>query len=880
MNYPIWDLTTIGGGSLIALIAVLHVYISHLAVGGGLFLWLTDRAAVRRGDAPLLEYVRTHTWFFLLLTMVFGGVTGVGIWFIIALVQPAATSSLIHTFVFGWAIEWVFFVGEIVALLIYHYRFTRLTEKDRLRVAFLYFLFAWLSMVIINGILSFMLTPGSWLETREFWDGFFNPTYWSSLVFRTSMAAILAGLFGTVTAVFTADAAFRARLLRWCAGWLVWPFVILVPAAAWYYLSVPTAIRETAFALNPQAGPFLQAFVGSSAVLFLAGLFLLRRTSLPVQRTVTTLLLVIGLGWIGGFEYMREIARKPWIIGNHMYGTSVSLADVALLNREGMLRHARWTAVREITDSTRTEAGRELFRLQCQSCHTLHGIRNDIAPRIAPFTYTGILAHLTGQGKVQTYMPPFIGTAEEKEALAYYLTTMVNGSEAEPAPTSGSMTGGPVPVPPYDSRTDDHILLAWNDLGMHCLTDGDAWFSFLPPANTLEAQLIRRGDPPVILHEGIELVYAVEPGFENPSAHTDFWKFAESLYGRKLPVNTGLTGNGLTGTFTFDAERGSFIASAIPVLPYKDDGSYNPYPVFTVEARDRASGKVIASTKVVAPVSTEIGCRNCHGGPWRRSGSGLSDLTARNILAAHDRLNHTDLLGEAGRGAPRSCQSCHPDPVLAAPGTPDVLDLSTAMHGWHALYMPFDDARSCNLCHPGHTAGNTRCLRDPHSALGMDCISCHGTMTEDAVALLKGEAAKPAAQRLLRAVTGVDTAGINPRTAWHGQTDCLVCHEEFEAPTGDSGFNTWTTRPEDLYRMRTDYAGVRCPACHGPTHAMYPSFNPIERDRDNIQPLQYGRSRAPIGSDMNCAVCHRKPMADPLHHPNMARPFRNTDLLN
>ena len=42
MNYPIWELTTLGGGSLIALISVIHVYISHLAVGGGLFLWLTD----------------------------------------------------------------------------------------------------------------------------------------------------------------------------------------------------------------------------------------------------------------------------------------------------------------------------------------------------------------------------------------------------------------------------------------------------------------------------------------------------------------------------------------------------------------------------------------------------------------------------------------------------------------------------------------------------------------------------------------------------------------------------------------------------------------------------------------------------------------------
>ena len=64
MNYPIWELPHVGGGTLIAIIAILHVYISHLAVGGGLFLWLTDLKAVRTKDNNLREYVKKHTWFF------------------------------------------------------------------------------------------------------------------------------------------------------------------------------------------------------------------------------------------------------------------------------------------------------------------------------------------------------------------------------------------------------------------------------------------------------------------------------------------------------------------------------------------------------------------------------------------------------------------------------------------------------------------------------------------------------------------------------------------------------------------------------------------------------------------------------------------------
>ena len=70
MNYPVWELGAAGGGFLIALIAVVHVYVSHFAVGGGLFLVLTEMKAYREASDELLDYVKMHTRFFLLLTMV------------------------------------------------------------------------------------------------------------------------------------------------------------------------------------------------------------------------------------------------------------------------------------------------------------------------------------------------------------------------------------------------------------------------------------------------------------------------------------------------------------------------------------------------------------------------------------------------------------------------------------------------------------------------------------------------------------------------------------------------------------------------------------------------------------------------------------------
>jgi cytochrome d ubiquinol oxidase subunit I len=62
--------------------------------------------------AWIAQLVR-HSKFFSILTGVFGTVSGAGIWFAIGVAQAETTGTLIHNFVFGWAIEWVFFMVEL-----------------------------------------------------------------------------------------------------------------------------------------------------------------------------------------------------------------------------------------------------------------------------------------------------------------------------------------------------------------------------------------------------------------------------------------------------------------------------------------------------------------------------------------------------------------------------------------------------------------------------------------------------------------------------------------------------------------------------------------------------------------------------------------------
>jgi len=187
MDYPLFLVPHIGGSWLIGAVAIFHVIIAHFAIGGGLVTVVTEQLGARRGNAFWLAFARKHAVFLVLLSSVLGALSGVGIWFTVGVVHPAAVASLIRNFVWGWAIEWVFFIVEMAAALLYVGTWDRVSRRTHLAIGWIYFIAAYLSLVIINGIVTFMLTPGRWLETRAFWDGFFNPTYWPSLFLRMAV---------------------------------------------------------------------------------------------------------------------------------------------------------------------------------------------------------------------------------------------------------------------------------------------------------------------------------------------------------------------------------------------------------------------------------------------------------------------------------------------------------------------------------------------------------------------------------------------------------------------------------------------------------------------------------------------------------------------
>ncbi len=453
MDYPIWDIS-IGGAMLMAVVAVLHVIVSHFAVGGGLVIASTETLAVRRGDAEMGELARRSSLMLILVSTVFGAISGVGIWVVAGLIAPGAISALIHTYVWGWAMEWVFFIVEVVAALIYWATWGKVSRGVHLMVGWIYFAAAYASLVIINGIITFMLTPGRWLQTHAFWDGFFNPTYWPGLLLRTGIVLIMASVFMVFPAMRASIEA-RPRLLRWLGGWLIGGALLAYAGYRWWEAAVGEDARALFLGTSPLLAPLASTrhltLWALAAVLVLALVLLIAAPRWV--RPVTAVVLMVGaFTFFAGYERLREGIRKPFLIHGDMFSNGLRIDQIADFDRGGFLAHSGWADVGGDADPVAT--GRRIFRAQCTSCHTVdgyQGIRRLLPDD--PDIVAGALMALYGMGDVYAslapgeraapgaldypFMPPLVGSEVEVEALTQYLVALKKNGGTQTAGLGG-----------------------------------------------------------------------------------------------------------------------------------------------------------------------------------------------------------------------------------------------------------------------------------------------------------------------------------------------------------------------------------------------------------------------------------------------------------
>lgn len=442
-DFPVFDMPLVGHRLMFAFDAIVHVFMSHAAVGGSIVLALAQWFTIKNNDKKFDDLTYKILFALFILATAIGALTGIGIWVHVNIINPAAIGALLRVFFWKWFVEWIVFNVEMVLLLMIFLSWKNRplgspAKRGHYRLVVGYAVASWLTMAIITAILGFMMTPGTWLASDfpakpDYLASLMNPSWMPSLAFRTFFAMVWAsGGAMILTWFFTReDMETRERAMKFFGKCLYISVIPMIVFGYWYYLQFPDAAKEL-FAIGALTRQYAAIpGLAQGVALGLAALFALSSAFLffnprKAPMLAAVLMLVASGTLIAEMERVREFVRKPYIIYNYMYANGVRVQDMPLLKKEGYLKNAVFLAdeYRQITPENKMQVGEKLYYFQCRFCHTINGV-NAIKDRIRGWDEQAIY-HRIGQlnSAATPFMPPFAGTDEERAALAAFLVTL------------------------------------------------------------------------------------------------------------------------------------------------------------------------------------------------------------------------------------------------------------------------------------------------------------------------------------------------------------------------------------------------------------------------------------------------------------------------
>ncbi len=434
--YPTWYEPGLGSGWIVAVIATIHVLASHTSVGAALLFAYLAVLAYRRNQPQLLDYIKKYGLFLLIFSYVIGSITGPGIWYSTTVASPRGISALIHSFVWKWATEWVFFVIEVVGVYLVVYLVGRVDQRTHMRIAVIFGMASYTTMLIILGILSFMMWPGKpeWYTEGGYLNGFYGANTFAQLAMRTAFMFTMTAVVGGIVAARIQEPALKREISRKLAWLGIASTLIGAALFQWYLRTLPdTAHLVMDNRLPAYFQPALLTVLAGILAYFVMTLISQRNLVVWGASTATVAILVLGL-WPE--EVARESIRKPWVAGQYVYSNQIIGRDVPGLGirseiprieSHGLLRTQVFVpdSLREVTPQNMLQVGQSLALTTCSNCHSLS--ETGMRPLHRYFGGTQDVAAVQGYllGALSTgatlYMPQIPLKPEEAEALATFI---------------------------------------------------------------------------------------------------------------------------------------------------------------------------------------------------------------------------------------------------------------------------------------------------------------------------------------------------------------------------------------------------------------------------------------------------------------------------
>jgi mono/diheme cytochrome c family protein len=334
-------------------------------------------------------------------------------------------------------------------------------------IGWIYAIAAFGSLVLINGIISFMLTPGANPTPETFWANLFNPSFGPSTFIRTISGLALAAIFVIIVVNYNRRFTHEQRhhVIRQASPWLL-PLVLMVPLAWWYFTVIPPDARNFIFNQSAMVMVLMFTFgVVASILITVYALLGIVRGGRYVTGETGFLLLAIALIATGSMEFVREGIRKPFVgrpadnkasAFEGLYSTELTPSELRRTEQVGTLTEAKWFQD-ERASLDPVVRGRAIFRIQCSACHTADGAYNPAKPLVHGWTAEQFDSNLMNLHATKDAMPHYHPTKSDRADLAAFLQWLggVKLDQAESAlPAAGPPTpaASPAPTTPNSGR--------------------------------------------------------------------------------------------------------------------------------------------------------------------------------------------------------------------------------------------------------------------------------------------------------------------------------------------------------------------------------------------------------------------------------------------
>lgn len=412
----------------VSIVAFLHTIVAHLAIGGGFLLFIEERRAFKEGDTATLSFIKNVSEKFLYVVVVFGSVSGLGIWFVIGMVSPFTTGYLVNRFFWIFAIEWVFFFLSVFFLLIYCETWEKITEKFHLLIVRNYFISSFLTLFFINAILTFQLTPTKVKGSLNLFKAFFNRTFFPSLLSRSFIALMIGSLFFLFFVSFMEESTLKRFLAKKYFKYLFSSFVFFAVSLILYWYQIPKTQLE-----NFEKISYLKGIFFFSVFLIVISVFLSYSFTVILQRLFkpqfTLASIICLLASFGLFEWIREDLRLPYLVVQRVYGNDLSVKELKNYQDNGFLSFAPFAENQEVRKDEKLK-GELLFKRLCGNCHTLGGV-NSLNKTFSKIDYSYSISLVRKSSFFKAPMPPFAGGDKEAELIGKYLKVKVKHQTPE-----------------------------------------------------------------------------------------------------------------------------------------------------------------------------------------------------------------------------------------------------------------------------------------------------------------------------------------------------------------------------------------------------------------------------------------------------------------